>query len=147
MGFRDNLRSMSQQLNAKKTQLMSREFAHGSMAMCALIAAADGSIDASEKQKTTELITTNDVLSIFHPDDLREIFDGYVSKLESNYDLGKIEATKAISKLKGKPEQARAMIQIGIVIGGADGIFDPYEQAAVRNACNAVGIAPAEFDL
>jgi tellurite resistance protein TerB len=147
MSFLDNLKSKSQQLNAKKTQFRSREFAHGSMAMCALIAAADGSIDASEKQKTTELITTNDVLSIFHPDDLREIFDGYVSKLQSNYDLGKVEAVQAIAKLKRKPDQARAMIQIGIIIGGADGIFDPYEQAAVRNACNAVGIAPAEFDL
>ena len=147
MGFLENLKSKSQQLNAKKNQFRSREFAHGSMAMCALIAAADGSIDAREKQTTTELITSNDVLSIFDPDDLREIFDRYVSRLQSNYDLGKVEAYQAISKLKGKPDQARAMIQIGIIIGGADGIFDPYEQAAVRNACNAVGIAPGDFGL
>ncbi len=147
MGFRESLKSMSHQLNAKKSQLMSREFAHGSMAMCALISAADGSIDTAEKEKTAELITSNEVLAIFDPDDLRAIFDGYVSQLESNYDLGKIEVVRVITKLKGKPEQARAMIQIGIVIGGADGIFDPYEQAAVRKACNAVGIPPTEFGL
>ena len=151
MGFLDNLKSksqqMGQQLNTKKGQLKSKEFAQGSMAMCALIAAADGSIDASEKEKTTALITSNEVLSIFDPRDLREIFDKYASKLEGDYELGKVEAIQAIGKLRGKPDQARATIQIGIIIGGADGHFDEHEQAAVREACNAVGIAPSEFDL
>ena len=151
MGFLDNLKSksqqMSQQLNTKKGQLKSKEFAQGSMAMCALVAAADGSIDVVEQQKTTELITTNEVLSIFDPRDLREIFDKYADKLRADYQLGKVEAIQAIGKLRGKPDQARAAIQIGIIIGGADGNFDEHEQAAVREACNAVGIAPAEFDL
>ena len=31
------------------------------------------------------------------------------------------------------------MIQVGIIIGGADGNFDPDEKQAVREACNAVG--------
>ena len=151
MGFLDNLKSksqqMSQQLNTKKSQLKSKEFAQGSMAMCALVAAADGSIDVVEQQKTTELITTNEVLSIFDPRDLREIFDKYADKLRADYQLGKVEAIQAIGKLRGKPDQARAAIQIGIIIGGADGNFDEHEQAAVREACNAVGIAPSEFDL
>ena len=140
MGFLENLK-------AKSAQFRSREFAHGSMAMCALIAAADGSIDEAEKRTTAELIATNEVLSIFDSAELLEIFDGYVTRLQDNYDLGKLEAYKAVAKLKGKREHARAMIQIGIVIGGADGIFDPYEQATIRNACKAVGLAPAEFDL
>ena len=151
MGFLDNLKSksqqMSQQLNTKKSQLKSKEFAQGSMAMCALVAAADGSIDVVEQQKTTELITSNEVLSIFDPRDLREIFDKYADKLRADYQLGKVEAIQAIGKLRGKPDQARAAIQIGIIIGGADGNFDEHEQAAVREACNAVGIAPGEFDL
>lgn len=149
MRFFDNLKSkgqqMGRQLNAKKAPFKSREFARGSMAMCALIAAADGSIDASEKQKTADLITADEVLASFDPDELREIFDGYVSRLESNYDLGKIEAVGSISKLKGKPDQARAMIELGIVVARADGIFDPYERAAVRKACIAVGLSPGEF--
>ena len=138
---------MGQQLNTRKGQLKSKELAQGSMAMCALIAAADGSIDAAEKQKTTALIASNEVLSIFDARDLQEIFDKYASKLQSDYELGKVEAIQVIGRLKGKPDQARATIQIGIIIGGADGSFDAHEQQAVREACNAVGIAPGEFDL
>jgi tellurite resistance protein TerB len=151
MGFLDKLKVNSQkygqQLNQKKGEFKNRDFARASMAMCALIAAADGSIDAQERAKTTSVITSNDVLNIFHPDDLREIFNGFADKLERDYDLGKVEAVQAVGKLKGKDSQARAVIQIGIIIGGADGNFDPDEQRAVREACNAVGIAPSEFDL
>ena len=39
------------------------------------------------------------------------------------------------------------MISIGLIIGGADGTFDADEKKAVREACFAVGIDPAEFDL
>ena len=59
-----------------------------------------------------------------------------------DYDFGKVEAIATIGKLKGKPDAARAVIQVGIIIGGADGNFDNDEKQAVREACNAVGISP-----
>ena len=151
MAFFDQLKSrtqeMSSQLKTKTAQFKSKEFANGSMAMCALIAAADGSIEASERQKTAGLIMSNEVLGIFPPAELKQKFDFYCDKLNSDYDFGKVEAISAISKLKPKQDQARAVIQIGIIIGGADGTFDDDEKKAVKEACFAVGIPPAEFDL
>jgi tellurite resistance protein TerB len=151
MAFFDQLKSrtqeMSSQLKTKAGQFKNKEFANGSMAMCALVAAADGSIDASERQKTAGLIMSNDVLSIFPPNELKEKFDFYCDKLTRDYDFGKVEAIASISRLKSKPDQARAVIQIGIIIGGSDGNFDDNEKKAVKEACFAVGISPSEFDL
>ena len=151
MAFWDQLKSktteMSSQLKTKAGQFKSKEFANGAMAMCALIAAADGKIDAAERQKTASLITSNDVLAIFPPDELRQKFDFYCDKLGKDFDFGKVEAIATIAKLKSKPDQGRAVIQIGIIIGGADGNFDADERRAVKEACFAVGIAPAEFVL
>ena len=151
MAFFDQLKTrtqeMSSQLKTKAGQFKNKEFANGSMAMCALVAAADGSIDASERQKTAGLIMSNDVLSIFPPNELREKFDFYCDKLTKDYDFGKVEAVAAISRLKSKQDQARAVIQIGIIIGGSDGNFDDDEKKAVKEACFAVGIPPSEFDL
>lgn len=151
MAFFDNLKSrtkdMSTQLKTKAGQFKSKEFANGSMAMCALIAAADGSIDPSERQKTAALIMSNDVLSVFPPEELKQKFDFYCDKLSKDFDFGKVEAIATIAKLKDKPDQGRAVIQIGIIIGGADGNFDDHEKKAVKDACFAVGIAPTEFDL
>jgi tellurite resistance protein TerB len=151
MAFWDSLkaktREMNSQLTTKAGQFKNKEFANGSMAMCALIAAADGSIDAAEQAKTSTLIRSNTVLSVFPPEELQQKFDWYCSKLAGDFEFGKVEAIATIGKLRSKPEQARAVIQIGIIIGGADGDFDAKERSAVRDACNAVGIAASEFDL
>lgn len=151
MAFWDQLKAKTQELNGqlqvKTAQFKNKEFANGSMAMCALIAAADGSIDPSERQKTAALIMSNESLKVFTPDELRQKFDWYCDKLNGDFDFGKVEATATIAKLKSKPEQARAVIQIGIIIGGADGNFDEHEKKAVKEACFAVGINPGEFDL
>ena len=138
---------MSTQLKAKSGQLKNKQFSEASMAICALVAAADGSIDPEERRKVTGFITSNDVLSIFPPDELRTRFEHYCNKLSADFDFGKVEAIQALSKLKKKDDQARAVIQVGIFIGGADGNFDESEKKVIREACHAVGIAPAEFDL
>jgi tellurite resistance protein TerB len=151
MAFWDSLkaktREMNSQLTTKAGQFKNKEFANASMAMCALIAAADGSIDAAEQARTASLIKSNSVLAVFPPEELQQKFDWYCSKLAGDFEFGKVEAIATIGKLRSKPDQARAVIQIGIIIGGADGDFDAKERAAVRDACNAVGIAAAEFDL
>lgn len=151
MGFFDQLKSktaaMSAQLKTKAHTFKNNDFAEASMATCALIAAADGSIDAAERQKTASFIVNNEILSIFPQEQLRTTFDKYCGKLENDYDFGKIDALAAIGKLKKKPDQARAVVQIGIIIGGADGNFDTDERKAVKDACFACGIPPAEFDL
>ncbi|AOW95211.1 Tellurite resistance TerB [Rhodococcus sp. WMMA185] len=151
MGFWDQLKAKTQELNGqlqvKTAQFKNKEFANGAMAMCALIAAADGRIDPSERQKTAALIMSNEALKVFAPDELRQKFDWFCDKLQGDYDFGKVEATATIGRLKAKPEQARAVIQVGIIIGGADGDFDADEKMAVKQACFAVGIDPGEFDL
>jgi tellurite resistance protein TerB len=151
MGFLDQLKQNAQTMNANLQTSVAKfknaDFANGCMAMCALIAAADGSIDASERSKTAALITSNETLKIFNASELKEKFDFFCDKLTADFDFGRIEAIQAISKLKSKPDQARAVIQVGIVIGGADGNFDKDEMKAVRDACNAVGISPSDFDV
>ena len=151
MAFWDQLKSksneMSDQLKTKSSQFKNKDFANGTMAMCALIAAADGNVDSSERSKVAALITSNDVLSIFPASELRERFDHYCDKLNSDFDFGKVEAVQALGKLKKKEDQARAVVQIGIIIGGADGSFDKSEQAAVKSACQALGIPSSDFDL
>ncbi|MFF9482822.1 tellurite resistance TerB family protein [Streptomyces sp. NPDC014733] len=145
--IKDSAQTMQNQLVAKKNDLKSGAFRDASMAMCALVAAADGTIDPSERRRVAQLIGTNEVLQNFAADDLQRRFDGYLDKLTADFDFGKVAVMQEIGKVKKKPVEARAVIQIGIVIGGADGDFDKTEQAVVREACFALDINPGEFDL
>ncbi|WP_106401162.1 tellurite resistance TerB family protein [Actinocorallia populi] len=145
--FRQSTQTMQAQLTAKKNELKSGAFRDASMAMCALVAAADGSIDPSERQRVASLITGNEVLQNFPADDLQKRFNDYCAKLTADFAFGKVSVLQEVAKAAKKPAEARAVIQIGIVIGGADGDFDSAERAVVREACFALGLAPAEFDL
>ena len=87
------------------------------------------------------------MLQNFPADQLQTIFNGYCDKLTADFDFGKVSVIQDIGKVKKKDSEARAVIQIGIIIGGADGNFDEAEKKAVRDACHALGIAPSEFDL
>ncbi|MFG2140351.1 tellurite resistance TerB family protein [Streptomyces sp. NPDC048650] len=145
--IKDSAQTMQTQLVAKKNDLKSGAFRDASMAMCALVAAADGTVDPSERRRVAQLIATNEVLQNFAADDLQRRFDGYLDKLTADFDFGKVAVMQEIGKVKKKPVEARAVVQIGIVIGGADGDFDKTEQGVVREVCFALDIAPAEFDL
>ncbi|KLL13091.1 MULTISPECIES: tellurite resistance TerB family protein [Protofrankia] len=145
--LRTSTASIQQQLNAKKNDLKSGAFRDASMAICALVAAADGSIDPEERRKVASLIASNEVLQNFPAEQLQQKFNDYCNKLQTDFDFAKVGVIQDIGKTKKKPAEARAVIQIGIVIGGADGHFDKSEQQVVRDACYAVGLDPNEFDL
>ncbi|AWK07637.1 tellurite resistance TerB family protein [Streptomyces spongiicola] len=135
------------QLAAVKTELKSGAYRDASMAMCALVAAADGHVDPTERQRVEELIVSNEVLQNFPADQLRQRFHQHVDRLTANFEQGRAEALKEIAKAAKKPQEARAVVQTGMVVAGADGYVEPSEQQAVRDACAALGISPAEFGV
>ncbi|KYK13271.1 MULTISPECIES: tellurite resistance TerB family protein [Streptomyces] len=135
------------QLASVKTELKSGAYRDASMAMCALVAAADGQVEPAERQRVEELIVTNEVLQNFPADQLRQRFNQHVDKLLANFELGRSEALQVIAKAAKKPAEARAVIQTGMVIAGADGVFEPAEQYAIREACTALGVPPSEFGV
>lgn len=145
--LKNSLASAQTGLTTQVGKFKSADFAEATMSMCALIAAADGSISAEERRKTAAFISSNDALKVFDAGDLKARFDKYSDKLSSDYDFGRIEAIQAIGKLRSKPDQARAVIQLGMIIGGADGNFDESEKVQVRDAARAVNLDPSEFGV
>ncbi|MCT2588836.1 TerB family tellurite resistance protein [Streptomyces sp. N2-109] len=145
--FKESASTMQTQLNTKKNELKGGGFRDASMAMCALVAAADGTIDPDERQRVASLIAGNEVLRNFPAEELQQRFNDNCQQLMADFAVGKVSLMQTIGKVGKKPNEARAVVQIGIVIGGADGDFDRTEQGVVREACFALGIPPSEFDL
>ena len=152
MAFWDSLKTKTQEMNTQLTtkagQFKNKEFANGSMAMCALIAAADGSIDpqrAAQDRGADHAATT--CWRCSRRTSCSRSSTGTAASWPATSSSARSRPSPPSASSKSKPEQARAVIQIGIIIGGADGNFDAQERAAVKEACIAVGIAPAEFDL
>ncbi|MFC9406338.1 tellurite resistance TerB family protein [[Kitasatospora] papulosa] len=139
--------TLKSQLASLKTELKSGAYRDASMAMCALVAAADGHVDPAERQHTESLILGNEVLQNFPSEQLRQRFNKHVDQLTRNFQQGKADALQEITKTAKKPAEARAVIQTGIVVAGADGDFSQAEHMILREACTALGLSAAEFQL
>ncbi|MET9110319.1 tellurite resistance TerB family protein [Streptomyces zhihengii] len=139
--------ALKSQLTSLKTELKSGAYRDASMAMCALVAAADGHVDPAERQHVEQLILTNDVLQNFPADQLRQRFNKHVDQLSANFVMGKAAVLQEVAKAAKKPAEARAVIQTGIVVAGADGYIEPAEELIIREACTALGLSSAEFGI
>src|SRR5215207_5912219 len=82
--------TMQTQLVSKKNDLKSGAFRDASMAMCALVAAADGTIDPAERRRVAQLIATNEVLQNFPAEDLQKRFDENLNKLTADFAFGQV---------------------------------------------------------
>ncbi|MCM3567987.1 TerD family protein [Neobacillus mesonae] len=115
------------------------------VASCALVAMADGYLDASERQKMMEFVHQSEELRVFDTNKVIQRFNLYVSRIENDRVIGRAEAFRALGKIRTKPEIPRLVARYCIAIGYADGTFDQNEKQTVIDICHELGLNPAEF--
>ncbi|WP_322769184.1 tellurite resistance TerB family protein [Frankia sp. Cr1] len=140
--LRGSAQSFRAQLDARRHELDDTSFRDAAVAMCALVAAADGTIDARERDAMATIVTTDRVLSAFPPDELLALFDAHVAAFRADAGEARSAALREIAKVRGRRVRARSVVQFGAVIGHADGTFDPAERTAVRQAIDVLGLDP-----
>lgn len=147
MGFKDWIKDQKDKTVTSVKKFANKDFMEAVAAGCALIAAADGSISSEEKQKMVGFININQSLKVFNLNDVLERFNHYAQTFEFDFNVGKAEAIKPISKLKKHADAARTLVAVCCSIGAADGDFDENEMQLVREMCNILGLNPSEFQL
>lgn len=134
-------------LSAEASKFKNRGFMEAVVNGCALVAAADGSIDGSEKQKMVGFIERAEELKHFEVRQVIEVFKKAADDFEFDHTIGKASALKVIGKIKGNEEQARLLVRVVCAIGAADGDFDAKEKAMVAEIAQELGLNPSDFDL
>jgi tellurite resistance protein TerB len=124
-----------------------KDFMEATVAGCALVAAADGSVSSEEKKKMLGFIQASDELKVFDTSAVIAFFNQVMAKFEFDADIGKVEALKIIGRLKSNAPAARTMVRVCCIIGASDGNFDESEKAVARTICTELGLNPSEFGL
>ncbi len=143
--LRPSVASLRAQLTARRDDLRGSAFRDASVAICALVTAADGRIDPAEREGMRGFVATDPVMASFPAAELEQLFDMHLARLQSDFAAGKRAALAEIAKVRGRAVEARAVVRIGEVIGRVDGAFAPSEQAVVREAIDVLGLDPTEF--
>ena len=92
-------------------------------------------------------INLNDSLKVFKLNDILTRFNHYVDMFAFDYNVGKAEAMKAISKMKSKSDAAKTLVSVCCSIGAADGNFDKDEITLVKEMCTVLGVNSADFKI
>ncbi len=141
------VKDTSSNLGTEVQKFRNKDFLAATIAGCAMVAAADGSISAEEKRKMVGFINNNDALKVFESVEAIKLFEKFVGGFDFDPLIGKGECLKIISKLKKRPEEARLMILVCCAIGTADGNFDEDEKRTVREICVELAQNPQDFSL
>jgi tellurite resistance protein TerB len=150
MSFENFLNQLKDKANELKTEALkfkNKDFLNAAMAGSALIAMADGSISAEEKQKMIRFIESNDALSVFTTSDVIKAFQDFVSQLEFDQDIGEAKAYQALGKMKSNSDAARLLMRMIIAIASSDGNFDSSEKRVAVKIAGELGLSAAEFEL
>lgn len=147
MGFLDVLKSAASGLTGSMKKLANNDVMHAIAAGCAVVAAADGSIDVEEKAKMLGFIKRREELKVFKASDVSAAFASAADDIEFDYEIGKLEAAKHLRKMDGKTESAELVAKICCAIGASDGDFDDDEKDSVRWICSEMGISASVVGL
>jgi tellurite resistance protein TerB len=145
--FLSQLKSKANELKTEALKYKNKDFLNAAMAGSALIAMADGSISAEEKQKMIKFIESNDTLSIFSTSDVIKAFQDFVGQLEFDKDIGEAKAFEALGKMKSNAQAARLLVRMIIAIASSDGNFDSGEKRVAAKIARELAIEPSEFEL
>ena len=145
--LKENTDTARAKMAAEVSKFKNRAFMEAVVSGCALVAAADGSIDAEEKQKMAGFVERADELKHFDMREVIEVFQKTAGDFEFDHAIGKATALKTISKIKGNEEHGRLLVRIVCAIGAADGDFDANERAVVSEIARELSLDPADFDL
>ena len=145
--FLAGLKTKAGELKTEALKFKNKDFLNAAMAGSALVAMADGSVSAEEKQKMIKFIESNDALSVFTSSDVIKAFQEFVSQLEFDKDIGEAKAYQALGKMKSNVDAARLLVRMIIAVAASDGNFDANEKAVAKKICKELNINPSEFEL
>lgn len=145
--LKQNAEEARSKLTAEASKFKNRAFMEAVVNGCALVAAADGNIDATEKQKMAGFLERADELKHFEMRQVIEVFQKAAADFEFDHMIGKASALKAIGKIKSNEDQARLLVRVVCAIGAADGNFDAEEKAMVTDIARELGLNPDDFEL
>lgn len=146
MSFVDWVKEQAGTLMDEVKKFKNQDFLEAITAACALVAAADGNIDSSEKQKMTGYIQRSEELKVFDNSKVIKAFNKFVDSLEFDQDIGKHDCLKAIKKVEDG-DAKEILVRVSCAIGAADGDFDDDEKAIVKEICQELNLSPSKFSL
>lgn len=126
-----------------------RDFLEAVCAAVALVAAADGDIEESERRKAISIITNHSQLGRLYKQNEIEQTSERMFKLAKDAS-GRQQLARELDDIKGRPNgpaMADDVYLVALDIANADGEIEPEEKAVLAKIAARLGVDPSRFDF
>lgn len=126
-----------------------RDFLEAVLAAAALVAAADGDIEESERRKVISIITNHATLSKLYQQNVIEQTAETMFKRAKD-SSGRNQLARELDDIKSRPngaQMAEDAYLIAVDIANADGEVEPQEDAVLKKIAARLGVDAAKFDF
>jgi tellurite resistance protein TerB len=137
MGLFSSIQDLANSAGANINKFKNNNFKEAVVSICALVAAADGTIDPSERTKVAQAIQRNEALKVFDASELGRLFTKYVD--EALDEFGQIDLYSRVGKISGNREAA--------ITANADGTFAPEEKDVVKKILGALKLTEQDLGI
>ncbi len=116
----------------------------GAMAATALVAAADGTIEQSERDYVENLFESLDLFKYLDRNKGLDRFEHFIDGITNDGEAGTARALEAVLALAGKPRIADMIVDMCMAVSAADENTDESEVEMLVHICDALSVAPPE---
>lgn len=126
-----------------------KDFLEAVCAAAALVAAADGDIEESEKRKVVSLITNHPTLGkLYKQTDIESTSDAMLKRAKEF--SGRQQLARELDDIKGRPngaQMAEDAYGVALDIAHADGELEPQEAEVLKKIAARLGVDPSRFEF
>jgi len=122
-------------------------FLKATMAACAVVAIADGSIAFTQRIRVDQILETLDTLKVFDPHEGVNLFNAYTNSILKDPASGHTRAIAAMMPMAKNPEIAKLLIRACRAISEANGDISLVEKIELITLCSLLGVDPADCGL
>lgn len=126
-----------------------KDFLEAVCAACALVAAADGDIEESEKRKVVSIVTGHATLGKLYQQNVIEQTADVMFKRAKDVS-GRQQLARELDDIKGRPDgatMAEDVYLIALDIANADGEIEPQEDAVLKKIATRLGVDASKFEF
>lgn len=126
-----------------------KDFLEAVCAAAALVAAADGDIEESERRKVVSLITNHATLGKLYQQPAIEATADIMFKRAKD-SSGRQQLARELDDIKSRPNgatMAEDVYLLAVDIATADGEVEPQEDVVLKKIAARLGVDPAKFDF
>ncbi len=137
-------RSLLDKLIGEVRRYQSKDFLKGSMAVCALAAAADDEVSLSEHYQIDRVLETEPALRNFDRRKATDTLYDYIHALRTDGQESRRILYNKVQRMAGEHKRARTLMRVAYLIIAADGEIRDAERDEFARLCRLLDLEPAQ---